>query len=266
MTMTELPFRPGEARLAGPFRVRRVDYPPGLVQAFHTHEGASVTLLLAGDIRERTRAGEETGSPLSVVLKPPGVRHADEIGPRGARTVQVAFDAETFEELEAAGVAPDRWRWLHAGRGAGPLLALSRALEHPRPVTGELEDRVIEALDAVRGWPTNGGGGGPAWLLRIREALDDDPFGERSISAYAREIGVHPVSLSRAFRREFGVTVTQYRRRSRLRRAAAMIAAGAPSLSRTAHLTGFADHSHMCRDFQDLVGVSPSGLRHLAAG
>lgn len=259
-------IRSGKACATGSFRIRRVDYPAGLEQPVHTHDTASVTVLLGGSIRESTPHGEEIGSALSVVVKPPGVRHADRVGPGGARTLQVAFAETDLARFEGWVASPRVWRWVHGGPGARSLLTLAQRLQRGELPEPEVEDLVLEALANVDRSPPEAARGVPGWLLRTREAIDDDPFGECDVTDLARRAGVHPASLSRAFRREFGGTITDYRRRVRLRRAAALMtrAGAASSLSGVAHGAGYADHPHMCREFRELAGISPSALRRLA--
>lgn len=259
MSHTELHV--GAPRQVGPFSIRWIDYPPGLRQPWHSHDAMSVTMLLAGDIRETTRAGEATGSALSVVVKPAGVPHADEVGPRGARTLQVAFVPGIAEEL-AEGEGLGRWRWLHAGPASAPLLRLARALRLGEARVG-LEDGVLDVVAAL-GDTRPSDAAAPRWLARVKEALDDEPEAEVGVRELARRVGAHPVSVSRAFRRHYGVTITEYRRRQRVRRAAARIATSSASLSRIAHGTGHADHPHFCREFRRLTGLTPSQFRRLA--
>lgn len=262
--MTTPALHIGEPRLAGPFRIRRIDYPPGLRQPRHSHDAAGMTVILAGDIRERTTSGEATGSALSVVVKPAGVEHADEVGPRGARTLQVAILPETAEELSEGGAALDRWRWLHGPPASAPLLGLARALRLGEARGRGLEDRVLEAVAALGVEEMPRAGAPPAWLVRVREALDDELEAGIGVRELAQRAGAHPVSVSRAFRRHYGITVTEYRRRERVRRAAARMAASSLSLSRIGHGTGHADHPHLCREFKRLTGLTPSQFRGLA--
>ena len=74
---------------------------------------------------------------------------------------------------------------------------------------------------------------------------------------------MHPASLTRAFRRSFGTSVVSYRTRERFRRAAAAIAAGAGDLAGVAHEHGYADQSHLCRDFRRRAGLTPGGYARL---
>ena len=71
---------------------------------------------------------------------------------------------------------------------------------------------------------------------------------------------MHPVALARAFRRTHGCSITAFRRRVRVRRAAELLVAGA-SLVDVALESGFADQSHFCRIFRTEMGVTPSAFR-----
>lgn len=262
-------------RRAGPFLVREIGYRPNLHQPPHRHERASLTLLLRGQIRETTRHGEEFGSPLSLVMKPPGVEHADEVGPDGAHTLQIAFPADGVPDLVDRAPELDRWQWLHGRPEAAPFLELLRVARTPEPPTDEMEDRVLEALSAVGEAagpagdgsgeePSSAGNEPPPWLARMKEAIDDDPAGAPRVRELADSAGIHPVTASRAFRRRYGHTVTEYRRRTRLRRAATRIAGTDSDLSRIAFAAGYADHPHLCREFRRATGLTPSAFRRLA--
>jgi AraC family transcriptional regulator len=247
------PVRIGRVASGPGFCVSEVDYAPRWRQPPHAHESTGVTLVLAGGFRETACGREESATSLSVVVKPAGVVHADEIGADGARTVLV--------EIEDPALLPRNlgpWRWLHAGPGLRPLLALAAAL---RGEARSLEDTVLDLLAEVSDRASPAPRDPPAWLRRAREALDDaDPVAAR-VRDLAGQLDVHPVSLTRAFRRHFGVPVSAYRRRVRLRRAAARLAGDARELTRIAHSAGFADHAHMCREIRVATGCTPSELR-----
>ncbi len=147
-------FSVGDPRPAGPFLVRRIDYPPGLRQATHYHNRSSLTILLAGEIRESARSREATGSALSVVVKPAGTRHADEVGPRGARTLQVTFDPADAAALDGGSAVLGGWQWLHASPAAAPLVALARLLAEDKRA-GEPADGHSEGRESMsNSWPT----------------------------------------------------------------------------------------------------------------
>jgi AraC-like DNA-binding protein/quercetin dioxygenase-like cupin family protein len=259
--MREAEVRIGPTLAAGPFRVREIAYPAGYRQPRHSHPVMGMTLVLGGSIREVSGRRAEYGQPLSVVVKPAGVEHEDEVGPHGARTLQVEFaPAEVAELVDVPGLVA--WRWLHGGEPANAMLALLRLARIGGAAgAAAAEDEVLSALGTF-GDATRAGGRPPSWLGRVREALDDRT--RSTVRELARNAGVHEVSLSRAFRRYYGCTIGEYRRRVRLRVAAATIEGGSEGLSRIAHGSGFADHAHLCRDFRRATGMTPAEFRRIA--
>ena len=252
------PVRIGRQATGPGFCVSEVNYAAGWRQPPHAHESTGVTLVVAGGFRETACGREESATALSVVVKPAGVVHADEIGAEGARTILL--------EIEDPSLLPERlgpWRWLHAGPGVRPLLALAAALRgEARPI----EDTVLELLGEVSDTARPAPRDPPAWVRRAREALDDADRSAARVRLLAEMLDVHPVSLARAFRRHFGLPVTAYRRRIRLRRAAAQLAGSRGQLTRIAHAAGFADQAHMCREVRAATGCTPGELRAIARG
>jgi len=61
------------------------------------------------------------------------------------------------------------------------------------------------------------------------------------------------VHLAREFRRCFGVSITEYVQRRRVRRAAAHVADTPTPLAFVSYLAGYADQSHFCRIFKRVI-------------
>lgn len=105
----------------------------------------------------------------------------------------------------------------------------------------------------------------PRWLVRARRQIDDSGGCGVRVAELAARLGVHRVHLSRSFRRHFGLSVTDYVRRLRIRRAARM-PVEACRIARVARAPAFADTSHFCRQFKPHAGVRPSDFRRLRNG
>ena len=245
------------------FRVQQIDYSASYRRGFHSHEVSSITLVLDGVLGESACGREETASTLSVVVKPAGTSHANHVGPRGARTIQVELDDESA--WLPPGVDLGSWRWLHAGPGVRPLLGLQHVLQR-RAGGLDPEEALLELLGEVLDTAGPTRHPAPPFVQRARQALDDLATEGIRVQELADELNVHPVSLTRAFRRAFGLSVSAYRRRTRLQRAAARVVATDRELGSIALATGFADQAHMCREVRNATGLSPSRLREVARG
>ncbi|MEO5561330.1 MAG: AraC family transcriptional regulator [Dokdonella sp.] len=84
------------------------------------------------------------------------------------------------------------------------------------------------------------------------------------LDAAARESGLSPFHFLRVFARALGVTPHQYLVRSRLRRAARLLANDTRSITDIALDVGFADLSNFVRTFRRAAGVSPRRFRESA--
>lgn len=251
------------SRAIGPFRVSEVLYPADFRQARHAHEEAGVSMLLAGSLRETSGRAAASAATLSLVVKPAHVEHADEVGPQGSRTLQIVVDYAYARTLERIGDGLGPWRWLHAPPAVRDMLALLRLLRAGGAVAdADVEDGVLAVLAGVARGPVPGGGM-PGWVRRVREELDDRPTEGVRVHELAAAAGVHPVSLARAFRRHYGVSITGYRKRQRLQHAAHAAAGCAAPLGRIAHASGYADQAHFCREFRAATGATPSSFRRL---
>lgn len=100
----------------------------------------------------------------------------------------------------------------------------------------------------------------PLWLDRIREMIHDSG-GAASVADLAREAGVHRVHVARTFRDHFGMPVTSYARKVRVKTALSLLASTPYSLSRVALEAGYADQAHLTREVRAAIGATPGRLR-----
>jgi AraC family transcriptional regulator len=232
-------------------------------QGLHTHEFASVTLLLAGGLRERCGRGDVVAQPLSLSIKPAGVPHADHYGRSGALTFQVRLPAAAHDDPEL-GPLLDRWRWTVTPE----VVRTTVALAHAWKAGGSTADvsSLFAALrnehddEVCRGIP-------PRWLARAVEYFADGiaDGGKPVVAAAARVAGVHPVHLARVFQRHLGCTPLRWMQRQRARYAAGALVTSGRRVGAIAHEAGFADHSHLTRVFRQHAGIRPSEYARLGA-
>jgi AraC-like DNA-binding protein len=98
--------------------------------------------------------------------------------------------------------------------------------------------------------------------LRI-DARSHEPM---DLDRTAKDAGLSPFHFLRLFARVLGVTPHQYLIRSRLRRAARLLAEDARPITDVAFDVGFGDLSNFVRTFHRAAGVSPRGFRRAAKG
>lgn len=250
-----------EGQCAGLFATE-TRHPAGFTIPRHSHDLPSFYMVLEGGLSEAdTRATLEL-DPWCVVFTPPGHIHRNAFHGQGGRCFLVELSPAWADRLSHTGLPLDAPRRSGAG-GLGELATrLWREFRDPDSATPlSVEGMAIEILSRLGTESNSSLGDIPRWLALARDLIHDRVTQRLALSEIAETVGVHPVHLSRAFRRRFRSTPGEYQRRLRVERAARELATTTRPLSEIAFSCGFADHAHFCRVFKSNLGWTPSGYR-----
>jgi AraC family transcriptional regulator len=245
---------------SGDFTVSAVTHTNARVVPLHAHAHAFFAMLVTGRYRERFGGGTWDARPLDMVLRPAQAEHRDEIGPDGALFLCVDIAPAYWKALDDAGCRLQR-RAFDARPMSSIALRLLRELCEKRRgwraiVEAMVSELVAEYVTDARRLQRRE----PRWMPRALERIHADPAHE-SLGTIAAELDLHPVHVSRLFKRQLGVTVSQYLRELRLQRAARALLETRKPLALLANDHGFADQSHMTRELARATSWSPAKLR-----
>jgi len=242
-------------------------YAPGSRQPPHAHDDLQITLVLRGSLEERVGTIVERATALSVVVKDPGVVHDDRFGTAGALTARLTVPCTALADLVEHPNRALAWRWMHGGTLATPFLRIvRRGVEGHRQFAADHDDIVdiVAAVSARLGVSTPSGKP-PRWLADAVAGIRDGWCAGLRVRDIARAAGVHPVYFARCVRRWYGVGAADLLRVARVRHAARQIADAHATIATVAHAAGFADESHLNREFSQMTGVPPARFRRLAS-
>ena len=251
---------------AGIFAITRSNYGPSQRIASHTHDYASATIVLRGSLTERVASKRYELNLDRCLFRPAEVIHENAYGLRGAECLIIA--------AEPSWVASDRvakrvFGGIAIAPGGVALMAARRIRRELRvgddAAVVAIEGLALELVAAAarqinRARPRII----PRWLEVVRERLHDDRATPVRLHALARDAGVHPVYLARAFRQQFGCSPGEYLRQRRIDRACAELAETDRSIAAIALDAGFASPSHFATAFRAAMGVSPRDYRAAA--
>ena len=222
----------------------------------HAHEEAYFSILVHGDCVETVGANRERRLPRWIPsFHPPGEDHARSTGFTGYGVFGIGLPEDVFDrgERRAASVsAVDLTRSRTAARFASEYLQNDPASDFA--LSGLIYEMLAEALRSPGSSETHC----PKWLLQARDLIHD---GNCSLTAIADEVAVSPTHLAREFRSQFGLSVGDYGRATRLESALSRLMNTDHPISRIAAELGFADESHLVRLFKQRYGVTPGRYR-----
>lgn len=245
---------------SGDFTVSAVTHASARSVPMHAHVHAFFSMLIAGHYREWFGREHWDARPLSMVLRPGQAEHRDQIGPDGAVFLCVDIATSYWSTLADSGIQLQR-RAFDDRPLSSIALRLLRELCEKRSGWCAIGESLVTELvteyvaDSRRVGQTN-----PPWLGRVVEVLHDDPANQ-SLSSIAASLDLHPVHVSRVFKRHFGMSISQYLRELRLQRTARGLLESRESLAVIAQDNGFADQSHMTRELSRATSWSPAKLR-----
>ncbi len=103
----------------------------------------------------------------------------------------------------------------------------------------------------------------PTWIRHVKELLHDSWNEEISLHDISQAVQVHPVTISKYFRKYFSCTLGEYRRKLKIEKSIDLIKSTKQSLSEIAYICNFSDQSHFTRNFKAHTGFLPKDFRNL---
>ncbi len=255
--------RPVRRVKVGGFTVTEGVHHHGSELPWHHHETPTICFVLQGAFTEMWRGGSIACSSSTLKITPAGDRHWDQFSRGDVRGLLIEADDAQVGAIRPHSAVLDERVSFHGGLMSGMARRVyeeMRRMDAAAPLA--IEGLLLELVaSASRMHEQNGAPGRPRWLVDARDMIHLELAARPSLTALAASVGVHPVTLARAFRRAFGCTVGEYVRRLRIDRAARQLAETDLSLAEIALAEGFSDQSHFSNLFRRHTGLSPFQFR-----
>jgi AraC family transcriptional regulator len=222
----------------------------------HSHANDYVCFVLAGGFRERSSRGSFVWEAGDAICYHAEEWHEDSFGAHGARCINVHLQKGFQLHIESCGR-----RCNASARSVAEALAAEAALHFASDhlSSDALAAELLGALSCESTKETD-----DTWVSRLIEVLDDESRRNWTLSALASLVGRHPTHVARAFRRKTGLTIGAYRRRRRLTELCLRLKRTRADLVDIATDLGYADQSHMSREFRAFARISPGAYRRAA--
>jgi AraC family transcriptional regulator len=262
---------PGPARALVGYHLRQQEiagliatetsHPAGFTIPSHAHDLHSFYFVLSGTLTEYADRSRQELDTAALMFTPAGHIHANTFHAAGGRCFLVELTSAWAGHLAAASMVPGEPRLANDGESSRLALRLYRefqGLDAVSPLAAEgLTLEILAALARV-GEPS---AALPSWLHLVRDLLHDRYAERITLAELARESGVHPAQLVRAFRRRFRHSPGEYQRRIRIDHATRQLATTRRPLASIALAAGFADQAHFCRTIKRHTGLTPAQYR-----
>ncbi len=99
----------------------------------------------------------------------------------------------------------------------------------------------------------------PIWTNKLQELLFEENI-DYSLNNLSSILGIHPVHLSREFRKYFGTSLGNYLRLIKINKAFNLIVSTKLSMTEICYECGFFDQSHFITNFKRIYNTTPSKI------
>jgi AraC-like DNA-binding protein len=211
----------------------------GLDLPRHRHETGYVCVVLSGGHEEAGDSGRRIARAGDVNCHGPFDAHCNRFLAGGAETINF--------------VLPDWAEYPAAFCRVGDPDLIVRTAERDYVAARDLLLSMLEPVSCIaRDWPDE-------------LAFDIRRLPDLRLTEWAESRGIALASVSRGFRRVYGVSPTAFRAQMRARKAWCSLISSDRPLSDVALHHGFADQAHMTRAVTTVTGRRPSDWRHLGS-
>lgn len=236
-------------------------YSGGLEQPLHGHSPAYFTLVLSGEYDERAGRVTRRVTAGMLLFHPSGEEHAVRFRARNTCVFRILplepmLEAERLARASLASALTGADADVH-----GVVARIRDQYLMGDPLTPLIIDGLACELVACGAGVKAGAAWNRAGALRAREVVEANLSQPPSLQTLAAIAGCHPITLARAFRRQFGCSIGSYLRRRRLEHASAMLRTTDLPIAIVAARSGFADQAHLTRAVRRASGFTPAALR-----
>ena len=228
------------------------EYPPGFVDAMHTHRGAQILYAAAGVMSVLTPSTSFVIPPQRALWLPAGMPH--EVHCRGAVALRTFYVDPHLRSV------PRECRVFEVSDFLRALFIEAANFQPDYEVDGR-EGRIVELLiEEAMTMPT-----APFCarlpsdyrLLRVCKAILEEPSDQRTLDDWASLAGMGRRTFTRAFRNETGMGLGVWRQQVRLMGALSMLTGG-QSVTSVAFEVGYESASAFTAMFHRTFGAPPS--------
>lgn len=238
-------------------------YLPNQKYSRHSHERATLCLVLQGHFTETHGRNSLTCGPSTLLFYPAGEAHAECFHDLRTRCFVIEIKPSWLERLNQFSSLVDKPANFHGGKASGLAMRAYRefrALDEFSPLS--IEGFMLEMVAEVSRYSQRLRNGRPIARIELVRELIHERFSESlSLVAISEIVGLHPVYLAQAFRKAYGSTVGEYTRKLRIESACHELSKLDIPIVTIAANAGFFDQSHFTRTFRRLVGITPAEYR-----
>jgi AraC family transcriptional regulator len=243
--------------------LQEIRFPANSSIPMHSHPYALFCIALRGSCVEAYGKKLQQYQPFTLEYLPMDQTHSLTVEAVDLRAFCVEIPSSWFDRIREYSLIVDQCVYTHRGLLGGLFMNLYkefREMDAASPVA--IEGITLEMLaEASRTHNVILDRQPQPWLKKAVDLVQEHFSDHLTITEIATTVGIHPVHLTREFRKFHRCTIGDYIRKLRIEQSCKALAHSDFSLAQIALSAGFSDHSHFSRIFKRFMRVTPTQYR-----
>ena len=229
---------------------------------WHCHQNAFFAYFLKGSNSERRESREIVSSPGTLLYYRSMEPHCNQRYSTGCRIFHVEIDNTWFHDndLVSKNVKADVIKDPTAKNTFAHML---QEFEIRDEFTGDSVENLLLYMWNLLSRNSQDRNCIPPWVKKFDELQNDCTDNKLTLTAVAKQLNIHPVTLSKEFPRHYHRSFGDHVRHLRVEKALKFLSKKNMPLAEVAFASGFSDTSNFIRSFRKVKGITPNQFRKL---
>lgn len=247
-------------------RMQKTAYAVNSRSELHGHENARFVFVLRGAFSEEYERKKRECRSMTMIIRPPLEKHWENYHGKGIICLSIDIQPQWMERLKQYDINLEHSAAFRDANLSGLIIKLSDEFvmadnASSLAVEALLLEIAIEVSRQKKRLVAENKA--PRWLSEARDFIHAEYTLNPTINKISTAANIHPVHLSRTFRRYYGCTIAEYIRRLRVESACTALTNSNETLAEIAISAGFSDQSHFSNIFKRLMKVTPAEYREI---
>ncbi|MDW3194279.1 MAG: helix-turn-helix transcriptional regulator [Cytophagales bacterium] len=232
------------------FKISVVNYTSKVSEDWHWHEKFHVSSIIrGGNLESRSKKDIQVTSG-KVMTYDQGEVHRNRFTAHPSRNLNIELEQRFFS---------GDVQFSHLSQKDDSMIELYRIYMELVLQEQYSEQAITQSLQSLfwKGHPEN-----PAqWIPKLETILNDRWNEFIALEELSSELRIHPVTISKYFAKQKGITLSNYMRKIKVKKAIDLLMNSSRSITEIALYCGFSDQSHLTRLTNLYVGHTPLEIR-----
>jgi len=233
-----------------------VNYSKPVSEEWHSHEDIHLSLILQGGNLESRKKEDTQVSSGKIIAYNEGEIHRNRFTAFPSKNLNLELKSDFFSEndLNFNDLNLSGTKNIEAYL---ELIKIHNELHINDHYTFDSIQLSLKSLFTTNNLSSNK----PMWIKSLKEIIEDRWNEFISLDELALILNVHPVTISKYFKKYYNGSLGDYMRKVKVQKALHYLFHTNMPITEIAFTCGFSDHSHMIRVFKMYVGYNPKSIR-----